>query len=687
MTGSPRAVFLSYASQDEAAAQRICEGLRAAGVEVWFDRSELRGGEAWDRQIRRQIHDCALFIAIISGHSDARNEGYFRREWKLAVDRTADMAEDVAFLLPVVIDDTPDASARVPERFHEVQWSRLPGGQTSPGFIVRVLHLLAPDASPRATAPAAATASAAKAPGGAATESKVPDTSPHRAGFGSRLAWIAAALAVLVAGYFLSVKVLRPGSPATPATTGAAQTASEPGAGAVSEKSIAVLPFADMSEKKDQEYFSDGLAEELLDLLAKTPGLHVIARTSSFSFKGKSDDIPTIAAKLRVANILEGSVRKSGSRLRVTTQLVRASDGEHLWSETYDNEVKDIFKVQDEIASAVVAALKLKLSPGQASSPRRSANTDAYLQYLLGQQYFNRGSDQDLRQALAAYHKAIELDPRYAAAYSGLAYAEAYLVDATGDASGNQRAKAAAERAIELAPDQAIGYTARGDLRFAYDWDWTGAQADFAKALELEPNDPFVLRRFSILMLYMGHVAEAVANSQKATELDPFSVSAWSVYGGNLEAQGDSAAAADAYRRALAINPRYLYAIVGLGILELNEHRPAEALATFQKLEADPLSLPFRLTGTAMAEHSLAHDRESRLALDEAIAKDAQSAAYQIAEAFAWRGERDRAFEWLDRAYRQRDGGLVILRADSLMRPLRADPRFKAMLKKINLDG
>src|SRR5208337_4077001 len=278
---------------------------------------------------------------------------------------------------------------------------------------------------------------------------------------------------------------------------------------------------------KDQEFFADGLAEELLDLLAKTPGLHVVARTSSFSFKGKSDDIPTIAGKLKVANILEGSVRKSGNRLRVTTQLVRAADGEHLWSETYDREVKDIFKVQDEIAAAVVSALKLKLAPGQNTSPRRSTNPDAYIQYLLGEQSFNRSSTEDFRRSIAAYHQAIALDPNYAAAYAGLAMSELYLADETGDSAGLDRAMAAAERAVALAPDQPMGYAARGDLRSDIAWDWAGAQADFARALELDPSDPFVLRRYSILLDCLGRLPESVTAARKVTEIDPFSASAW----------------------------------------------------------------------------------------------------------------------------------------------------------------
>jgi len=449
-----------------------------------------------------------------------------------------------------------------------------------------------------------------------------------------------------------------------------------------SPRSIAVLPFADMSEKKDQEYFADGLAEELLDLLAKTPGLHVIARTSSFSFKGKSDDIPTIAAKLKVANILEGSVRKSGNRLRISTQLVRAADGEHLWSETYDRQLKDVFEVQDQIADAVVTALKLKLSPGQESSPSRSLNTDAYLQYLLGQERLSRNNFSDFRGAVDAYRSAISLDPHYAAAYAGLAFAEAFVADVTGETAGLKRAAAAAERAIALAPNQARGYAARGVRRAAWEWDWTGAQADFAKALELDPNDPTVLQHYSAVLASLGRVREAITLARTAADIDPFSVRAWFYLTFWLAYSGDLGAARDACRHALELDPMNGRALASLGTVELLDRKPAEALVAFDKERDDG-----RFTGIAMAEHSLGRARESRQALDEAIAKTAHGSAYQIAEAHAWRGETDKAFEWLERAYRQRDGGLAGLKVDPLLESLRTDSRYRAMLKKINLPG
>jgi TolB-like protein len=663
MAESAPAVFLSYASQDAQAAARICQQLRAAGIEVWFDQSELRGGEVWDRQIRRQIHDCVLFMPVVSAHTEQRGEGYFRREWRLAVDRMLDMADDTAFLLPLVIDDTPEAHARVPERFREVQWSRAPAGELPASLIERIRRLAnavpsggsAPVAGARADSPSRAAAGRTPAP-------RVP-----------RYAlWMGLALvAALAGGYWFAV---RPHPVASVKETATAM-----------EKSIAVLPFIDMSEKRDQEYFADGLAEELLDLLAKTPGLHVIARTSSFSFKGKSDDIPTIAAKLKVATILEGSVRRSGDHLRVTTQLVRAADGEHIWSETYDREIKDIFTVQDEIAAAVTAALKLKLSPAQTSTPSRSANADAYVQYMLGQQYFNHGSVESYRRAVDAYHEALRLDPGYAAAYAGLAYAEYYRADATGDQAGLGRAQAAAERAIELAPDLAIGYAARGDLRGNILWDFPGARRDYAHAYELDPNDPFVLRRYSLLLQSLLQTAEATRLAHRATELDPFSAAAWRNLAYALLTEGDLAGARSAAQHALAIDPSAILNISVASTIELLDHHPEAARAGWPAITDDEEGMAFRLTLLACAEHSLGHKAESQRALDETIAKSAPYAAYQIASVYAWRGEKDLAFQWLERAYRQRDGGLAGMKADPVLASLHGDARFKALLKKINL--
>jgi serine/threonine protein kinase/Tfp pilus assembly protein PilF len=498
----------------------------------------------------------------------------------------------------------------------------------------------------------------------------------HRAGkFLRRNAATAWLIAIAIIAVVVAVGVDRLVRPQSAADSSAPASFAPP------MRSVAVLPFVDMSENKDQGYFSDGLAEEVLDLLAKTPGLLVIARTSSFSFKDKSDDIPTIAKKLNVANILEGSVRKSGSRLRVTTRLIRASTAEELWYENYDRELKDVFDVQDEIAGAVAAHLKLTLAPMSQNPARRPSSTEAYNQYLLGQQAFNRGNLDGYRLAIEAYHRAIALDPLYVAPYAGLTAAEFFVADQTGDTAGYQRAEEAADKAVELGPRDAGSYGARGFIRYAIRWDWAGAQADFERAIALDPGDARFQQRYGELLATEGRTAEAIATTRKAIELDPLSHSAWQTLTTYLISTRDFAAAREASRRALEISPQSDFSLNDLGTLQLLDGRPQDALETFRKIDNEG----FRLSSVAMAEHTLGHAQESQQALAQLIAQHSTEAAFQIAETFAWRGEKDKAFAWLERAYQQRDGGLSDIKTDPPLAGLRSDPRYEAFLRKMNL--
>ena len=361
----------------------------------------------WDQKIQRQIKDCALFIPIISYTTDERHEGYFRLEWKLAVERMRLLSDRVAFLLPVVIDDTSDREADVPDAFRHVQWTRLPQGEAPSVFMERINGLLGsasvrveptrPTGTPAAaSAPVTSSPIASKAPG---------KLSPMSIGL---IAALAAAIAIIGWEQFKGAK------PNVPAATVATSTPNAPTTNAATstEQSIAVLPFVNESSDKEQEYFADGLTETMIDLLSKVPDLHVAARTSSFYFKSKSEKLPTIAREFNVANILEGSVRKAGNRLRITAQLVRADNGYHLWSETYDRDAKEIVKVQDEISAAVVAALKLKLvASARVAGSRRTSNTEAYNQYLIGEHFSRTNILDGYRRAIVAYDNALALDP------------------------------------------------------------------------------------------------------------------------------------------------------------------------------------------------------------------------------------------------------------------------------------
>ncbi len=656
-TAAAKAVFISYASQDAEEAQRLCDALREGGIEVWFDKNELRGGDRWDNRIRQQIRDCSLFIPVISANTQSRPEGYFRLEWRLAVERTHLMSERLSFLVPVVIDALSEREADVPDAFRAVQWTALAGGRTSQEFVQRVAGLLA----------------GARAPAPPATG---PQASPPR-----RLAlYLAAAVVALAAAYVAIDKgLLRRGIvAAAPASRKESGLPVQP---TPAPQSIAVLPFVDMSEKHDQEYFSDGLAEELLNLLAKTPGLHVIARTSSFYFKGKQVTIAEIARTLGVANILQGSVRKSGSHVRVSTQLIVASTGEEVWSEIYSLEFKDVFKVQDQIAGAVSAALRLKLAPLQAIDDRGTTSPEAYEQLLLARQLSREAGADAKHRAVDAYQKAIGLDPHYAAAYAELSIMQDYVADVTGDAEGKAAAMASAEKAVALAPEQADGYAARGVLRLTTRFDWSGAQADLSRALAIDAADSKVQARYAYVMAAVGRLGDATVAIQKSLASDPLSVSGW----GNLSlyaiASGDYATAHAALARALALNPESTYSLRNAGKLQLLEHDAAAALATFGSCHDEV----FRLYGIAMAEHSLGDARKSQQALDELIAQHAADAAFQIATVYAWRGETDAAFTWLERAYTERDGGLIEIKTEPLLNSLREDPRYRQFLSKLQM--
>jgi TolB-like protein len=672
---STKAIFLSYASQDSQAARRIGDALRQGGIEVWFDQSELRGGDAWDEMIRRQIAECALFIPIISAATAARLEGYFRLEWTLADQRTQRMARTKTFIVPVCVDSTPESGSDVPESFARVQWSRLPDGATSAQFIEHVRSLLngrslASGDKGRASSPAPAIFS----PNAATPTAR-----------GNRPLLIGAAVALIVLAVFAWVQLRPPAAPPVPPPVGV-PTNPAPATAAqltIPEKSIAVLPFVDMSEKKDQEYFSDGLSEELLDLLSQVPDLRVAARTSSFFFKGKAEDVAEIGQKLRVAHVLEGSVRKAGGTIRVTAQLIRTDNGYHIWSKTYDRDVKDIFKVQDEISGAVVDALKLQLlSSRPLVSRHQTDNTEAYSQYLLGNQLRLRDTFESNEQARAAYQKAIALDPQYAAAYGGLADAEWRIADMQTNNPGDYaRAAAAAEKAIAVAPDAPEGYWARGQLRYLYYYDWSGAQADFDKALSLDPAFGPAALGHALLLAALGNIPDAIAVLRKIIARDPLSGQAWNWLALLLMDSGRFNEVPEAIARIRTISGDDAAELINAD-LDLFEGRPQQAL---EKYRSEKWREIFQLLGTSMAEHSLGHPNESRRALEEAIRKYGDALSYQYAMVCAWRNDYEGAFRWLDRAYLIHDGGLTHLKHDRFIASLRNDPRYAALLKKMNL--
>jgi serine/threonine protein kinase/Flp pilus assembly protein TadD len=433
----------------------------------------------------------------------------------------------------------------------------------------------------------------------------------------------------------------------------------------INEKSIAVLPFLDMSEKKDQGYFSDGLSEELITLLAQIQDLQVIARTSSFHFRNQDVSLTEIARTLGVAHVLEGSVRRAGNTIRVTAQLIRTDDGVHLWSQSYDRDVKDIFQVQDDIAAAVVSSLKIKLL-AMGSDPHRSDNPEAYNQFLLARQFGRRGNLEDIERAVAAY--------------AGLSFSETAIANSTQDAARFALARDAAEKALELAPQFADAYRARALFRLET-LDFAGARADSETALTLAPGESAVQSLYGAQIAVFGKIPQAITAMKKAIDLDPLSGYAWANVGLFQTATHDYRDARRSIERALAISPTADSFHFALGQLDLLQGRLAEAQAEFQKQSAEGN----RRMGVAMVEHASGHDKQSQAALKELIAKNAGDMAYQVADVYAWRGEKDKAFEWLERAYQQRDSGLNGIAWDPLLGSLKGESRFGTLLTKLEL--
>ena len=682
MTESAKAVFLSYASQDSEAARRICDALRAGAIEVWFDQSELRGGDAWDRQIRRQIQDCALFIPIISANSQARLEGYFRREWRLAADRTHDMAEEKAFLMPIVIDDTSERAASVPDKFREVQWTHLPAGKTPPIFVERVSGLLSPDAVHSTAAPSSLSGGSSARP--IPTARALPGGSP-RPLWRSRAVLLVVAAAVLVSGYvaidrFLLTKRISAGTHDTVSTGPSGAVARSE----VSDKSIAVLPFMDMSEKHDQEYFADGISEEILNLLVKVPDLKVIGRTSSFSFKGKSDDLRSIGKTLGAAYVVEGSVRRSGDHIRVTALLIDTRDGAHRWSDIYDRDASDVLTVQNEIATSVVRELQLEVtSVSNSQRPGIPLNQDAYDSYLRGQHALNRFDQQGFEEAAADCRRALKADPSFSPAADGLALSLANLADwgLVPPQVGWEQARVAAVAALKLNPNSALGHTVLGSFHTFYDWNWPAAHREFDAAVALATNNSTVLVRAARERLAVGDWSQALGYVDTASTADPLDATAFLVRAWTYARNGRFAEAERAAHRILQIAPTFDSGHYDLGIVLLFEGKGTDALSEML-LEHDPSA---RLSGLALAYHSVHRMKDSDEALARLVAGSTFNYAMPIAEAYSYKGDKDKAFAWLDRAFKQKDAFLWFIKADPLLRNLADDPRYKAFLRKMNL--
>lgn len=522
-------------------------------------------------------------------------------------------------------------------------------------------------------------------PEGLKRTSELQQDEPHRQAAARRMNWLTIALAGCAIVFIIVDRMLPARSiqdstataaiPAAPASS--SQTAASP------EKSIAVIPFLNLSSDKEQEYFSDGLSEELLNLLAKIPDLHVAARTSSFQFKGQSTDITEIARKLNVAHVLEGSVRKAGNRVRITVQLIDAQDGYHAWSETFERDLDDIFKVQDEIASGVVRQLRVQLLGNAPVARPKPSNTQAYNLYLQGRYFADRRTAADLEKAVLLYEEALQHDPSYARAWAGLADTHINM-GSYGFAPTTQtaaKARSAAERALALDSNLAEAYVALGRVHLVHDFDWPAADTALKRARELDPGNADIVREAGNLAATLGRFDEAEQLLREALARDPLRAASYNGLGILLQYVGKPMDAMAQFRRVLELSPQFASAHCSLAriYLELGKSEDALEEALQESEEA------WRLSGLALTYHALGRKAQADASLRDLTQKYANDAAFQIAEAYAFRGENELAMQWLERAYRQRDGGMVQIYRNPLFKGLEQDERFEALLRKLKL--
>ena len=486
---------------------------------------------------------------------------------------------------------------------------------------------------------------------------------------------------VLALGYFAYDKFIY--SPSRDAALLEAEARAAAGQEATSgfDRSIAVLPFINMSDDADNEYFSDGLSEELLNLLAKIPELKVASRSSSFQFKGEKIDVKEAAQKLNVAHVLEGSVRKSGKQIRITAQLIKADDGYHLWSESYDRSLDNIFAIQDEISAAVVAALKVELL---GEVPKAEVvNAEAYTLFLKARYLYSKWGKENFENAIEAFRQALIIEPEYADAWASLSVA--YLTQTTSGYrprdEGLALARDAVDRALSYNPGLAAAWARLSLIQSRFDWDWAGAEASLQKALDLAPNDYRVLSAAGSLSGTLDRLDDALAYYRQILDKEPLELISLYNVAEVLLRQGRLDESEAAFRRLLELNPDDWGTHTQLAIILLMKGDSQEAWRELD-LEVDPLQQEF---GRILALSSLDRKDEAAEKLDAYIEKNQSWAAFPIAGVYAWQGDVDKAISWLERAIEQRDSSMTDILTEPLLTSLHDDPRWMGLLEQMEL--
>ncbi|HEY6456682.1 MAG TPA: TIR domain-containing protein [Steroidobacteraceae bacterium] len=659
-------IFLSYSRDDQKVVRLFAEGFEREGFSVWWD-ATLNPGEAFDQVIEKALLEAKAVVVLWSKKSVASR--WVRAE--------ATQASDNGTLFPATIE--PCKRPIMFELTHTADlshWKGDPNDQAWRSYVAGVRRFIDKGAPISSAA-------------------LILDTARNKQTISVKPVGVWVTVAIAAAGVLWALiarnrdhpRVEQPSTSApAPATAISAGTAPDGAAvaAAVPEHSIAVLPFVNMSEDKNNEYFSDGLSEELIDLLTKVPGLQVPARTSSFYFKDKQATIAEIAHALGVAHVLEGSVRKSGNTLRITAQLVRADNGYEVWSETFDRQLTDVFKIQDEIAGAVVQTLKGSLLEGQAPKAELTTNTSAYTLYLEAESISRTGALDDIHTAILDMQKAVSLDNRFSAAWRGLAVllvSDLNWHSATPYQHSCEPAHIAANKALELEPTSAAGHTVKGLLLSVCDWDWSGAETQFKEALKIEPENPDALSGYSSLADTLDRPAQAVQLAQKAVSRDPLNSRLHFRLAVAQSTAGNFSAADASLRRTLALNPNFHGVHTLLAYELLADRKPSEAL---QEANNEP-DEEFRQVALPMVFAALGRKSDADREFSILVSKYPDHEALVIAEYYACRGQIDESLKWLQRNLALHLGLSDVPPLSTCLRKLEGDPRYRELRHKMGL--
>jgi TolB-like protein/Flp pilus assembly protein TadD len=644
-SGSTPRVFISYASQDAAVANSIVENLEQHGLSCWLAPRDVKPGAQYADAIVEAINEAGSVVLLLS--QSAVSSSHVGRE----VERAASKHKPIIAL-------RIDAAAlnRALEYFLSgSQWIDVP-----------VIGM--PAALAKLTE---AVGRGSVRPGAADPVESVKPV----ARTGERARLIAGGSLVIAVGVAAALG-LHFWSHSHKAAPPAAAVA-------ITDKSIAVLPFVDMSEKKDQEYFADGMAEEILDALAKIRGLTVIGRTSSFQFKGKNADLRTIGAQLNAAYVLEGSVRKSGDQIRITAQLINTRTGTHEWSETYDRHIGEVLKLQDAIAAAVARELQLTVAPDYGNSRSIPKSAEVYDLYLRGRHAYDRHENGGLDEAATLFQRALDRDPRFADAAVWLAWTKVlqgqfgYLAPA----AAFEQARRAAASALTLDPKSAEAHAVLGFIHLLYDWDWVAAEPELQQAMTLAPGDVNVIFVEASLSEALGHWDDALRQIKAAIAQNPLDPDCLFFLSSHQANRGKLSEAETAMRQVLDIHPTFENAHYYLGLVLLKRGDRDAALLEMQQETADAA----KQQGLAIVYDAVGRKAESDAALAGMLKDQADGNAVGIADVYAFRGQPDEAMHWLERAYAQKDPELYFIKSELELKSLREDPRFKAFLRKMNL--